>query len=285
MGSMHRHFQIKKFSVHPITVLLWVWMFFVLGPLAATNYFFAIAIHEAGHYFVAKKLGYNLSKFSFSPYGVSLSYYNQTLENRDELKVALAGPIANFVSVLFMVALWWMFPNTYFFTESFVYISVLLALLNLLPAYPLDGGRIFICTTSNFFSEKVAKKITFALNLVLAFAFLILFCVFCFINFNPSYLLFAVFLIVGVLDLKESSKYEKINVFSKTSKNFSKPEFLIIDQEATLKELLQKIETNKTIVFCLILDNGKILNLSEKMILKMSLNFDLNKKIKEIIEK
>ena len=174
---MHRfkYNSLKKISIHPFTIILWIWMFFVLGVLPALNYFFAILIHELGHYYTAKKLDYKLSKFSFSPYGVSLSYYNQTLENGDEIKVAVAGPIANLASAFCVVSLWWIFPNTYFFSESFVYISVLLALVNLLPAYPLDGGRMFICITSKFFSEKTAKKITVALNVCLACVFLVLF--------------------------------------------------------------------------------------------------------------
>ena len=252
--------------------------------MVAVNYFFAILIHEAGHYFVAKKQGYKLSKFTFSPYGVSLSYYGQTLHNSDELKIAAAGPLANLITAFAVVGLWWMFPHLYFFSESFVYVSVLLALLNFLPAYPLDGGRIFVLTASKFLNEKTAKRITFALNFLFAMLFLILFCVSCIINFNPSYLLFSVFLIVGILDLKENSKYEKLNVFTKLNKNFTKPEFFIVDENATLKELLKKIKSNKTVVFCLILNNGKIINLSEKMILKMSLNIDLNKKLKDVLE-
>lgn len=279
-----KSFALKKITIDPVCFILWVWLFLVLGVVVAVNYFLAILAHEAGHYFVAKKLGYKLSRFSFSPYGVSLSYFNQDLEISDELKVAFAGPLANFVTALCMISLWWVFPTTYFFTESFVYLSIILALLNLLPAYPLDGARMFICASANFFGEKLAKRITLILNIFLAIFFLVLFCVFCFLNFNPTYLLFAVFLIGGVLDLKQSSKYEKINIFSKKTKNFSKPEYFVVDENVSLNEILKKINPHKTTIFSLILENGKILNLSEKFIIELSFNYSINLSLKEILK-
>lgn len=254
----------------------------MLGALSAVNYFFAVIVHELGHYFVAKKLGYKLSKFSFSPYGVSLSYYDQNLLIEDETKIAAAGPFANFVSVLFVVALWWIFPTVYFFTESFVYVSVLLALVNLLPAYPLDGGRIFVSLGSKFFEQTKLKRVTIIFNILFSILFFALFVIFCFVNFNPSYLCFAVFLIAGVLDLKQNTKYEKVNIFNKKVKNFSKSEVLCIDSNTTISEILRKININKTVVFCVVLENGKIINLSEKMIIKLSMNYDLNTKLNEI---
>lgn len=285
MGVMYRPVSIKKLSVHPISIILWVWLFLVFDLIVAINYFFAIFFHELGHYFAAKQLGYSLSKFSLSPYGVSLSYSQQNLLSDDEIKIAMAGPLANFATVFCVFAVWWLFPITHFFTESFVYISILLALLNLLPAYPLDGGRIFICFSSKFFSTDSAKKFTIVSNIVLSVIFFILFIVFLFINFNPSYLLFAVFLIVGVIDLRQSSKYEKVNIFTKRCKNFAKPEVLCVNGDVTIGEILKRISTNKYVIICLILENGRIINLSEKMLINLSLKYEYNLNLNEIFEK
>lgn len=249
------------------------------------NYFFATVLHELGHYFMAKRLGYQLDKFSFSPYGAELCYYGQNLDFKDELKIAFAGPCANFVSAFLIFAVWWVFPTTYFFTESFVSISLLLALFNLLPAYPLDGGRIFVCLSSFFLKEKTAKRLTFIFNFILAILFLILFVVCLFINFNPSLLMFSIFLFAGVLDLNFVSKYEKINIFNKRSKNFSKPIIYCVDGETTLKQLIDKIQTSKTHVFYVVLDNGKIISLSEKMVINLSIKFFYETKLCDIFSK
>jgi len=275
----------KKFSIHPVGLIVWFWLIVVLGPIVAMNYFFAILLHELGHFLVAKRLGYQLNKFSLSPYGAELCYYGQNLDFKDELKIAFAGPCVNLLSAFFIFSIWWIFPTIYFFTESFVSISLLLALFNLLPAYPLDGGRIFVCLSSFFFKEKTAKKITVIFNLVLAIGFLMLFVVCTYFNFNPSLFLFAIFLFAGMLDLKFVSRYEKINIFNKKTKNFAKPVFCCVNGDTTLKQLIEKIQSSKTHIFCLVLENGRVINLSEKMVINLSLKYFYETKLKEIFAK
>lgn len=275
----------KKFSVHPISIILWIWLFVVLGWLPAISYILAIVIHELGHFFIAKKLGYSLSSFSISPYGFSLSYSNQNFDFKDELKIAIAGPLANFLFAFVILGVWWIFPSTYFFTEDFVLISIVIALFNLLPAYPLDGGRIFVNIASYFFDESVAKKITIIFNYLLAVVFFVIFVVCLFINFNPTYLLFSCFLFAGALNLNFVSRYEKINIFCKKKKNFASPVLLCVYPDVTIRELINKIQTSKTHIFYLILDDGKVVNLSEKIIINLSKKYNFETKIKEILKK
>lgn len=275
----------KRFRINPISIVVWVWLVIMNGIVVATNYFFAILIHELGHFITAKKCGYKVSRFSLSPYGVELSYFDQNINFRDEMLIAFAGPLANFLSLFFVLGVWWIFPSVYFVTESFVMVSFLIALFNLLPAYPLDGGRIFVCIASNFVSGKVAKKFTIFSNLFLGSLFFVGFVVCLFINFNPSLMLFSLFLFAGVLDLKWVSKFDKINIFSKGMKNFSRPTFYCVNEQTSLKELIAHIENSKTVVFCLVFENGKIINLSENMIKKLALNFSYETKLKEIFNK
>ena len=126
--------------------------------LAIGVFLILIVIHEFGHFIVAKKLGYKLAKFCISPYGVSLNIQNQHLEGKDQIKIALAGPLLNIVTAILVVGIWWCFPTSYFFLQEFVRASWLLALVNLLPAYPLDGGRIFVSSISFLVKEITAKK-------------------------------------------------------------------------------------------------------------------------------
>ena len=95
----------QKFGINPAFFLIILWLIINFGFLSFLNYLLAILIHELGHYFVAKWLGYRLSKFSLSPYGVSLSYYGQELEERDDMLIALAGPFSNLITSLFCLAL------------------------------------------------------------------------------------------------------------------------------------------------------------------------------------
>ena len=275
----------RKFNVNPAFFIILIWLIFATDIIVAVSYFLVILIHELGHYYVAKYCGYKLSKFSLSPYGVSLSYYGQTLEQKDEIYIALAGPVVNLVVALITVAFWWIFPTFYLVSYNFVEVNLIIALTNLLPAFPLDGGRIFVSLFSNIVERRKALKITIIFNVVLSVMFFILFFIFCFINFNPTYLLFAVFLTMGVLDLNFLSKYEKINVFNKKMKNFSKPKIYVINENVKLKDILNKIEGNKTYLFVLMQENGKSIILSDEFILKLSLNFDVNQSLRDLINK
>ena len=273
-----------KFQINPTFFIILVWLIFVNGFSIALNYFFVILLHELGHYFMAKYRGYKLSKFSLSPYGVSLSYYGQTLEERDEIYIAFAGPFVNLISALLITALWWIFPITYFWTAGFVEISLVIALSNLLPAYPLDGGRIFVSMVSNLINRKNAIKITFFINFFLSFLCFLLFIVFCFINFNPTFLLFGVFLVLGILDLNFISKYEKISIYNKETKSFTKPRLYVLSNDVKIKDLLKKIQANRTTIFLFINQNEKVVMLSDKKILEISLKYDISEKIEGIIK-
>lgn len=274
----------RKISIHPISIVVWLWLLIMSGIVYAFNFVLAVVIHEFGHYAVAKILGYRLKKFAISPYGFVLKYEEKNFNYRDELKIAMAGPVLNFVSILIIFGLWWLFPTIYFVTESFVVVSLILALINLLPAYPLDGGRIFVDIASYFFDIKNAKKITMICNLLLSMFFLVCFIVCVFINFNPTYLLFSIFLMIGLFDLNFESKYEKINIFQKETKKFTRVDVCYVDLETTIGELLKNMQTSKTKMYYLILESGRVINLSEKMIIKFSTKFEYSCKLKDIFE-
>lgn len=272
------------FQINPAFFIILIWLIFADSLIIALNYFLVILLHELGHYFMAKHRGYKLSKFSLSPYGVSLSYYGETLEERDEIYIAFAGPFVNILSAVLVTALWWLFPSTYFLTYNFVEISLIIALSNLLPAYPLDGGRIFVSMTSNLMNRKKAIKITFFVNFLLSILCFLLFIVFCFINFNPTFLLFGVFLVMGALDLNFISKYEKVNVFNKKVKSFSKPRIFVVSSEVKIKELIKKIQGNRSTIFIVIDEKNESKMLVDKMILESSLKVNLEEEIGNILK-
>ena len=274
----------KKFGINPIALFVWIWLFLVFGWIYALNYVLVMSLHEMGHYYMAKMFGYKLTKFSLSPYGVSLSYFDENLDEKDEFWIALAGPAVNVISIVFVLGVWWLFPSTYFLLQSFVEISLVIALFNLLPAYPLDGGRIFVCLVRRIFDEKKALKLTIFFNLFLSIFFVICFVICAFIKFNPTLALFAFFMFGGMLDLKQKSKYEKINIFCKKTKNFAKPTFYSVNLSTTLSDLVAKMQTSKTCIFCLILDSGKVVNLSEIFVQKLLTKFNLKTKLSEIIK-
>lgn len=132
--------------------------------LAAT---LAALEHECAHAFAARRYGFALDKLILMPYGAVLSGDISGIGKRQELAVLLAGPLANAATALAFVALWWLFPETYPYTEAAAQVSLSLFLVNLLPAYPLDGGRILHLALSPL-GEKRARTVCRTVTLLIA---------------------------------------------------------------------------------------------------------------------
>lgn len=183
---------------------------------------FAI-IHELGHLFAGVLTGMRPEKLEIKPYGVSISFklfpkdYNIKIKNgnRLELKkifVALAGPLTNLIIVLLVVLIHRENPIRY----TIIYSNILLFIFNLLPIYPLDGGRIIKSILHILYGKRNAEKYV---NII-SFIFLMI------ITFISSILVYkleniAIFLIIialWIMYLREDIKYKKRNEIYKLVK-------------------------------------------------------------------
>lgn len=119
-------------------------LFFVAGVLVKGLIAFGIVfIHEFAHVILARKLGIEVTRVELLPFGgVARMGGEISLDPRTEAKVAAAGPACNFFMVLLAVALKnhniWHNDLAPFFIQC----NLLVACFNLLPALPLDGGRV-----------------------------------------------------------------------------------------------------------------------------------------------
>lgn len=125
--------------------LVVVVLFALVGELpSALTAFLVVFLHELGHIIVAKFSGLGISEIELLPFG-GVAVFEDLLEidYRLELKVALAGPLVNFFLILMAIIL-----TRYQLLELelalfFIQYNLCIGLFNLLPALPLDGGRVF----------------------------------------------------------------------------------------------------------------------------------------------
>ena len=113
--------------------------------------FISVLLHELGHSFKALELGYETKHITLYPFGGIAaigpsSKTGQLMQEvpSHELKIALAGPFTNLVIFLLALPLYLMFDIP--FLLEFMILNLAMGIFNLLPAYPMDGGRVLRST-------------------------------------------------------------------------------------------------------------------------------------------
>ncbi len=213
----------RALRLHPLFLLTGIWFactgelfLFFLSTLVALQ-------HECAHAFAAAKLGYKLNAVVLMPFGAVIDGDLRGISAKDEIFVALCGPLCNLVTAVFFMALWWVAPSTYPFTDTAFYTSLAIGLVNFLPFYPLDGGRILRGILARVFAKKQAQtalaekragRICKGVTLLGAGTLLLCFLAQC-IERSPNFTLlaFGLFLFVGGLGNKRGeSVYEKVDM-------------------------------------------------------------------------
>lgn len=158
--------------IHPSFALVFLWAFvqwglgdggglipFLLGCLFVVLVFLSVLVHELGHSAMAQHFGNRVLDVTLWPFGGVARIEQTPAKPRSELLIALAGPAMNlaiFVGLLPIVLLIGViggrdaiFPASSFLEQMTVtgligYVAVtnlLILVFNLLPAFPVDGGR------------------------------------------------------------------------------------------------------------------------------------------------
>lgn len=171
-------------------------------------------LHELAHAYAGAQLGYRLNRIVLMPFGAMLDSDLDELSAKDEIFVALAGPFSNLFCAALFLALWWCFPTAYAYTDTAFFASISLGICNLLPAYPLDGGRVLRALLYQAFNKtlppaKAEKKANFSVKTVavlITVLLLILFLVTA-LQKTPNWTLlsFCVFLLFGIFERKNTA--------------------------------------------------------------------------------
>lgn len=125
-----------------------VFLKIVLSMSAAILLFTCVLLHELGHSYVALKHGYNIQSITLFLFGGVSSLEEIPRTPRTELKMALAGPgvslfIGSVLLMLYHLLKAVFIDNPYLRLFLLIgYINIILFIFNLMPAFPMDGGRV-----------------------------------------------------------------------------------------------------------------------------------------------
>lgn len=267
-----------KFSIkfHPLFIIF-AFVLIYFGWLEQfLIYFLVLCLHEFAHYFVAKRLGYVLNKVVFMPYGAGLGGKNQVINPKHEILIACAGPLLNLILSVVCVCIWWVYPLSYSYTEVFVVSNLTLGVFNLLPVFPLDGGRVLVCLLSNKLKRVKAYKLMKCTGFIFSFIFAVLFLTSVFIKVNLTFFFISVFLFTSCFGNDANIYFERAHVqnFKKQVSSPMQVKTYVVNANTPVYKMLKYINSNHYTLFYL-LDGNKLKKvLTETEILQM---LDVNK--------
>jgi stage IV sporulation protein FB len=128
--------------------------------------FLIILVHEFGHVAAANYCGWQITEIKLLPFGGEVQMNPSSREHPwEEFWIALAGPISNVVMILVALVLQLFGIWEQEWVRFFIFGNAVIALFNLLPIYPLDGGRILQVLLSLYFPFKRAILLSLYLGI------------------------------------------------------------------------------------------------------------------------
>jgi Zn-dependent protease len=150
---------------------------FLGGILMAVLLAFSVVMHECGHSLVARAFGYETRDITISLLGGCASLTALPRKAYQELLTAAAGPAVSFIiaALSYMVIIFSGFGDFFLYQFYVLFVmNMMLGTFNLLPALPMDGGRIFKSFLRLFMPKIKATRIAMYVGRALAVAIVVL---------------------------------------------------------------------------------------------------------------
>lgn len=240
--------------------------------------FVTVVMHEFGHALAAKNYGIQTRDITLLPIGGLARLDKLPEKPLEELVVAFAGPLVNIVLAL-ITSFFITFPenaealaaqlstgvNASNFFLNFFIVNIVLAVFNLIPAFPMDGGRVLRALLAFKFRRHVATKIAARIGQFIAIGFILL----GFIS-NPFLIFIGLFVIVSA-QMETEHAASKFILKGFKVRDVLMKQYQTIDASAPIKTAIALLLDSQSKIFMITKDNEPVGTLNrDQMIVALS---------------
>lgn len=215
---------------------------FLIGLFAALGLFVGVTIHELGHSIFARRYGVKIESITLYVLGGVAQLEEIPSRPGEEAKMALAGPVTSFIlGGIFWLLLIVLDPAQAvprFMLGFLFYVNVAVGIFNLIPALPLDGGRILRSLLSLKISHYKATEISTRISKLFA----VIMGIYGLLVFNLFLIVIAFFIYFGVTSEFQEMVLNQALEGLKTSDLMSE-QVITVESDTSisdLKELMMK---------------------------------------------
>ena len=176
---MKTSFKLFDFVGAPVELSLWFFILFLWMPVSfVIAIFVSVLIHEMAHAYVADRRGWRVFGIKVDLFTGSAAV-DTNIPEKDAIPVVAAGPLSNLLLAILCIPFYSFLVNINpiidGFMENLFVINIFMFIFNILPIYPMDGGRLlkdflFIKMKGN---RRLAKKISGYVSLTFSVALLL----------------------------------------------------------------------------------------------------------------
>ena len=233
----------------------------IVGVTFTVLVFGCVVLHEFGHAFAARRYGIRTPDITLLPIGGVARLTRMPDDPRHELVIAIAGPAVNVVIAIALVlsghtlglnGLFSLDSERVTLGDKLLDTNVFLVLFNLLPAFPMDGGRVLRALLALRMNYVRATEL--AASIGQGFAFL-----FGFIGLfaNPILLLVALFVFVGAA--QEAAVAQMRNITARLPVSAAmRRDFQLLRQDASVSEAVELLLASSQHEFPVVDELGRL---------------------------
>ena len=221
--------------------------------------FIIIIIHETIHLITARILGYSGFSIDILPIGTVLKLKDlEEASPKEDIIISLSGPLGNF-----LIALASYFFGRYFSNSSFIEFAsynLVIGVFNLVPAFPLDGGRILRDVLNIKFIFKKANKIALNISIIIGYIFGAIFLIgLCMEQLVLDFAFFSVFILIISYREKRRIAYIIMGYIIKKKekligRGYLENKSISVYYKINILQLIELIDKNKYNVFTVLDD-------------------------------